>query len=97
MPRQFSGNKELLDWVRLTLAAGDLSYRPSLADALGESELNLQDVLHVLETASDVSTGDFALGTHTIRGRTADSVVVAVVIAERSDRNRVKIVNAWRE
>jgi hypothetical protein len=96
MVHQSSDIKELLEWVHLTLAFGYLSFRPSAMDAIRENGLNLQDVVHVLETSTNVST-DFAQGCFTFRGPTPDCEAVAVVIAERGDKSRIKLIKAWRE
>lgn len=95
MPRQVGDIKELLEWVRLTLAAGDISFRPNLSDVLQEFGLLFVDVINILESPDSVGT-DFGIGTYVFRGR-VDERTTAVVIAERSEKNRIKIVKVWRE
>jgi hypothetical protein len=92
-----SNKDELLDWVHWCLRVGHLCFRPSLSFTLSEARLDLQDVLHVLRCSREVTLGDFALGCWTIRGPNADGVRIAVVIARRSEKNRVKILNVWVE
>lgn len=93
---QLSDIKELLNWVHACLAAGFLSYRPSLSGTLCDLGLDLQDVLYALETCRDV-TADYAPGTFTLHGRNVDGLAMAVVIAERSEKNRIKVLTVWRE
>lgn len=95
MGNQSPDINEVVEWVRATLIGGYLSYSPSLMDEVLEMDLNMQDVVHVLLTSTNVSR-DFAPGCFTFRGPTADCESVAVVVAERSDANRVKLIKVWR-
>lgn len=95
MKDQASDKKELIEWVLLTLIGGDISFRPSLSGVLIDLGLTLIDVVNVLEAPYAIST-DFADGCYVFRAH-VDERMVAVVIARRSEKNRIKIIKVWRE
>lgn len=96
MVRQSSDIKVLLEWVRVTLAAGYFGTRPTVTQDLAETGFDLQDVMHVLRHPSSVASGEFASGTFTFRGRTLDGEGLATVIAEPSEKNTVRVLKVWK-
>lgn len=96
MVNQASDTKELLEWVSFCLSFGVLACAPSLMEKILEMNLDLMDVIHVLQSPTSILR-DFAVGCVTFRGHTVDSEAVAVVVAERSEVARIKLVKVWRE
>jgi hypothetical protein len=96
MVSQASDTKELMEWIDFCLGCGSLAYGPSLLDRILGMNLSLMDVIQVLQAPTSISR-DFAPGCVTFRGPTIDWDGVAVVVAERSEVPRIKLVKVWRD
>lgn len=72
----------------------ELSWKAS--EQIEQLELQLDDLLCALMKIENV-VRNYEGGCYTVWGRNVDNDVVVMVVAPRSERNRIRIIKVWRD
>lgn len=93
-----ASNENLLEWLRERLRPDCEQYERGNAvpEELKEINLGLPDLLYALRNATSVC-GRYDGGCFIVQGPTVDGILISVVVAPPSQKNRVRIVKVWRE
>lgn len=86
----------MLAWIRERLSEECEEYErgTSVLAELDSNGLQMSDVLYVLRTATAI-VGRYDGGCFVVRGSNVDGVVLSVVVAPPSAKNRVRVVKVW--
>lgn len=90
--------EDMAQWLRELIAAPDvnISYTNKADDQMQELQIDLLDIIFVLGRCTKIAQ-DYSGSCFTVRGDTTDSIRVAIVIAPKNKKNRIKVVKVWKE
>lgn len=91
-------NENLLEWIRERLRPDCEQYERGNAvpAELKEIDVALPDLLYALRNATAIR-GRYGGDCFIVQGTTIDGILISVVVAPPSKKNRVRIVKVWRE